>query len=154
MPEEIARETAAGSEQPPRGLASPEFFFLLQRIDRLDEKLSARIDHLEEKLDREVKALSGEIRALDEKLSGEISAERKSKLPDREFNALGGRCGNHPDCRICRGDRDAGDKVEIKQTCRGGRRKKTSASHFSQGQLSAPSPGFPMRGRRGMLSFR
>lgn len=34
MPEEAIREAAATSELP-RGLASPEFFFLLQRIDRL-----------------------------------------------------------------------------------------------------------------------
>ena len=34
----------------PYRVASPEFFFLLQRIDRLDEKLSARIDQVEGKL--------------------------------------------------------------------------------------------------------
>lgn len=55
MPEEASREMAATSEQPPgnespRHLVSQEFFFLLQRIDRLDEKLTGRIDHVEEKL--------------------------------------------------------------------------------------------------------
>lgn len=50
MPEEALKEVAATNE-PPNRLASPEFFFLLQRIDRLDEKLSARIDRVEEKLD-------------------------------------------------------------------------------------------------------
>ncbi len=63
-----------GTSSPPRGLASPEFFFLLQRIDRLDEKLS------------------GEIRALDEKLSGEMKTqearlnERIDRLDDKLSN--------------------------------------------------------------------
>jgi len=75
VPEEALKETAATSE-PPNRLASPEFFFLLQRIDRLDEKLSreikevdlkltARIDNLDEKLSREIKEV--EVR-LDAKL--------------------------------------------------------------------------------------
>ncbi|WP_207707638.1 hypothetical protein [Desulfofundulus thermobenzoicus] len=55
MPEETIKEIAATSEQspgsmPPRGLVSQEFFFLLQRIDRLDEKLSARMDKMDDKL--------------------------------------------------------------------------------------------------------
>lgn len=66
MPEEAIRETAATGE-PPRGLASPEFFFLLQRIDRLDERVNARIDQLDEKLSGEIKT---ETRRLDEKLDG------------------------------------------------------------------------------------
>lgn len=40
-----------------------EFFFLLQRIDRLDEKLSGEIKSLDEKL-------SGEIKSLENKLNG------------------------------------------------------------------------------------
>lgn len=48
MPEEVFKEVAPTSEQPAqestvRNLASPEFFFLLQRIDRLDEKLTDEI---------------------------------------------------------------------------------------------------------------
>lgn len=54
VPEETLREAAAANE-PPGRLASPEFFFLLQRIDRLDEKLSREIreetTRLEAKLD-------------------------------------------------------------------------------------------------------
>lgn len=71
VPEEVAKEIAAANE-PPSRLASPEFFFLLQRIDRLDEKLSARIDALDEKFSREIKEIdakfSGEIKRLDSKL--------------------------------------------------------------------------------------
>lgn len=55
--EETVKEIAATNE-PPRGLASPEFFFLLQRIDRLDEKLSGEI--------------KGEIGRIDQKFTGEI----------------------------------------------------------------------------------
>ncbi|MEW5761871.1 MAG: hypothetical protein AB1776_01560 [Bacillota bacterium] len=88
VPEEVVRETAAAGE-PPRGLIAPEFFFLLQRIDRLDEKFTGAIKALDEKLSGEIKALdekftgaikaldekfTGAIKALDEKLSGEIKA--------------------------------------------------------------------------------
>jgi len=98
MPEDSTKETAATSEPPggSRGrlrLASQEFFFLLQRIDRLDEKLTgeiktiggelksldervnARIDRLDEKLSEEIKAQGVRIDRLDEKLSGEIKAQ-------------------------------------------------------------------------------
>jgi len=60
MPEDVTKETATTSDGGKRTrmrLASEEFFFLLQRIDRLDEKLSGeikaqgeRIDRLDEKL--------------------------------------------------------------------------------------------------------
>lgn len=60
MPEEALKEIAATNE-PPSRLASSEFFFLLQRIDRLDEKLSTRIDRVDEKL-------SGRINRLEEKI--------------------------------------------------------------------------------------
>ena len=46
MSEEAKKETV----EFPYRVASPEFFFLLQRIDQLDEKLSARIDQVEGKL--------------------------------------------------------------------------------------------------------
>lgn len=39
MVEEILRETAAAGE-PPKGLTSSEFFFLLQRADRLGQKFT------------------------------------------------------------------------------------------------------------------
>lgn len=65
VPEEVVKEVAAAGEQPPgrQGLTSQEFFFLLQRIDRVDEKLSG-----------EIKALSAEIKAVNDKLSSEIKA--------------------------------------------------------------------------------
>lgn len=43
------RAEAPGGERP-RGLGLPEFLFLLQRIDRIEDKLIARIDRLEAKL--------------------------------------------------------------------------------------------------------
>ncbi|HCJ79068.1 MAG TPA: hypothetical protein DHV84_03545, partial [Desulfotomaculum sp.] len=55
----------------PYRVASPEFFFLLQRIDRLDEKLSARIDQVDVRIDR-----------LDEKLSARID-QVEGKMSDR-----------------------------------------------------------------------
>ena len=60
VPEEALKEVAAASE-PPNRLVSSEFFFLLQRIDRLDEKLSREIKEVDLKL-------SGRIDNLDEKL--------------------------------------------------------------------------------------
>lgn len=56
MAEESIRETAATGE-PPRNLASPEFFFLLQRIDRLDEKFTGEIRRLEDKFDKKIDSL-------------------------------------------------------------------------------------------------
>jgi tetrahydromethanopterin S-methyltransferase subunit G len=43
--------------EPARRFASDEFFFLLQRIDRLDEKLTARIDAVGEKLTTRIEAV-------------------------------------------------------------------------------------------------
>ena len=61
----------------PYRVASPEFFFLLQRIDRLDEKLSARIDQVEGRIDR-----------LDEKLSARID-QVEGKLKPLIWATLG-----------------------------------------------------------------
>ncbi|MGI9951298.1 hypothetical protein V3F56_02960 [Moorellaceae bacterium AZ2] len=60
MPEEALKEVAATNE-PPNRLASPEFFFLLQRIDRLDEKLSARMDGLDQKLSARIDKVEGKL---------------------------------------------------------------------------------------------
>ncbi len=86
MPEDVTKEIAATSE-PPGGrrtrmrLVSEEFFFLLQRIDRLDEKLSGeikaqgeRIDRLDEKLSGEIKSLDEKIKSLDDKLSNKLNS--------------------------------------------------------------------------------
>lgn len=77
MSEDAAREAAAGNET--RGVASPEFFFLLQRIDRLDEKLSARmeqtnarIDQLEAKIGARIDQTSARIDQLEAKLGTRI----------------------------------------------------------------------------------
>ena len=69
MPEEAIREMAATSEQPPgneppRHLVSQEFFFLLQRIDRLDEKFTERIDRLRTELRQEMGDVKQEISSL------------------------------------------------------------------------------------------
>jgi hypothetical protein len=61
----------------PYRVASPEFFFLLQRIDRLDEKLSARIDQVDVRIDR-----------LDEKLSARID-QVEGKLKPLIWATLG-----------------------------------------------------------------
>ncbi|OIQ07580.1 hypothetical protein [Neomoorella thermoacetica] len=102
MSEEALKEIAATNE-PPNRLASPEFFFLLQRIDRLDEKLSreikevdlklsARIDSLDEKLSARIDGLdekfSREIKEVDLKLSGRIDGLAE-KLENIKFWAIG-----------------------------------------------------------------
>ena len=58
----MAEEAKENVPEFPYRVASPEFFFLLQRMDRLDEKLSDRIDRLEEKLSAEVKSLADELK--------------------------------------------------------------------------------------------
>ncbi|WP_041458783.1 hypothetical protein [Ammonifex degensii] len=55
--EEAKREPRA--EEFPYRVASPEFFFLLQRIDRLDEKLSAEISAVRQEIRQEVASLKG-----------------------------------------------------------------------------------------------
>ncbi|GEA14800.1 RepA / Rep+ protein KID [Moorella sp. E308F] len=84
MPEEVLKEIAATNE-PPNRLASSEFFFLLQRIDRLDEKLSGRVDGLQEKIDRLDEKFSREIKEVDLKLSARIDnvEEKIDRLQDR-----------------------------------------------------------------------
>jgi len=47
--EETQKETASAGE-PPRRLVSGEFFFLLNRIDRLDEKISAKLDDMHKEM--------------------------------------------------------------------------------------------------------
>ncbi|BCV22009.1 hypothetical protein [Moorella sp. Hama-1] len=72
MPEESWREIAATNE-PPHTLASPEFFFLLQRIDRLDEKLTKEIrdgdQRSEERIDAVEQKLTQRIDKMDDKLN-------------------------------------------------------------------------------------
>lgn len=49
MPDEVIKEISATDEKPPggyQGLTSQEFFFLLQRIDRLDERLTGELNNL------------------------------------------------------------------------------------------------------------
>ena len=79
----------------PYRVASPEFFFLLQRIDRLDEKLSARIDQVDTRIDRLDEKLSARIDQvdtridrLDEKLSARID-QVEGKLKPLIWATLG-----------------------------------------------------------------
>jgi len=73
VPEEVAREAAATGDQPPR-MVSPEFFFLLQRIDRLDERLTGEIKALAEKLTGETSGLDQHMREADDRLMAQIRA--------------------------------------------------------------------------------
>jgi DNA repair exonuclease SbcCD ATPase subunit len=84
VPEEALKETAATSE-PPNRLASPEFFFLLQRIDRLDEKLSREIKEVDLKLSARIDSLDEKLYSLDQKLSSRIDRveEKIDRVQDR-----------------------------------------------------------------------
>lgn len=87
MPEDAIEETAAGGEQP-RGIASPEFFFLLQRMDRLDEKLSARIDQTEAKLSARIDQTETKLSARIDQLLQETKQEISS-LKTTMWTAVG-----------------------------------------------------------------
>jgi tetrahydromethanopterin S-methyltransferase subunit G len=76
MSEEAKKDTV--TEFPYR-VASPEFFFLLQRIDRLDEKLTARIDEVDKKL-------TARIDEVDKKLTARIDQVQESLR--QEFRAI------------------------------------------------------------------
>jgi len=69
MSEEARREPA---QEFPYRVASPEFFFLLQRIDRLDEKLTAEIAAVRQEIRTTEMALRGEIAALRKEVSGTL----------------------------------------------------------------------------------
>lgn len=75
---EVKLEAAATGE-PGRRLVPEEFFFLLQRIDRLDEKLALQIAELRAEMRSEVSALRGEMDALRSEMNslrGEINSLR------------------------------------------------------------------------------
>lgn len=76
MPEDSLQEIAATNE-PHHTLASPEFFFLLQRIDKLDETLTKEIKDGVQKLAQEIKEsnqrLENRIDKLDEKFDGKLT---------------------------------------------------------------------------------
>jgi len=55
----------------PNRLASPEFFYLLQRIDGIGEKLTG-----------EIKAVDGRVKAVEEKLTGEIKAVEEKLMSE------------------------------------------------------------------------
>jgi hypothetical protein len=67
--EETKKETV--TEFPYR-VASPEFFFLLQRIDRLDEKLSAKIDQVDEKLSARIDQVEARLNAKIDQVEGRL----------------------------------------------------------------------------------
>ena len=60
MAQEVLRETASTNESS-RGLISQEFFFLLQRMDRLDEKFSAEVKRMDDKFSSEIRRLEGKL---------------------------------------------------------------------------------------------
>jgi hypothetical protein len=70
-----------GPQEFPYRVASPEFFFLLQRIDRLDEKLTAEIASLRQELKATEAGLRQEIKAAEAGLRSEVAAV---------WNSLGG----------------------------------------------------------------
>ncbi|MEW5932082.1 MAG: hypothetical protein AB1816_00660 [Bacillota bacterium] len=65
-----AKLEAAATGESGRRLASEEFFFLLQRIDRLGEKIALQIGELRAEMRSEVSALCGGMSSL----RGEINA--------------------------------------------------------------------------------
>lgn len=73
---EAQPEVAAGGE-PGRRFASDEFFFLLQRIDRLDEKMTARIDAVMARIDAVDGKLTARVDAVDGKLTARIDEVRR-----------------------------------------------------------------------------
>ncbi|GAB6273287.1 MAG: hypothetical protein STSR0004_01500 [Peptococcaceae bacterium] len=87
MSEEAKKDTV--TEFPYR-VASPEFFFLLQRIDRLDEKLTVRIDEVDKKLTARIdevdKKLTARIDEVDKKLTARIDQVQESLR--QEFRAI------------------------------------------------------------------
>lgn len=76
--DEGSNQIAAAGEQPPQGPASPEFFFLVERMDRLEERLCRQIQSVDDKLSQKIEALdrkfTGEIKALDDKFTARIQA--------------------------------------------------------------------------------
>lgn len=78
--DEAIKEVAATREKRPNyRLASQEFFYLVERIDRLDEKLTNKIESLNKSLDTK---LTDEIKSLDTKLTGKIESL------DTKFNTI------------------------------------------------------------------
>jgi len=74
-------------------LTTPEFMFLLQRIDRVEEKLSTRINQVEEKLSTRInqveEKLSARINQVEEKLSARINqVEENLKQDNRALRGL------------------------------------------------------------------
>jgi hypothetical protein len=57
-------------------LTSPEFLFLLQRMDNLEAKLYARIDSLESKLDAKIDRLETTFKDEIAKVRGDVSGVR------------------------------------------------------------------------------
>lgn len=73
-------------------MSSSEFLFLLQRMDRLDEKLTAEIRALGDRLTTDMKALDGKLTAEMKALDGKVTSELKhqdDKLSSIRFWAIG-----------------------------------------------------------------
>ncbi len=63
-------------------LTTPEFMYLLQRVDRLDEKFTSRIDSLDVKFTGRIENLSDRIDRLDEKFTNKIDGLRQEVKQD------------------------------------------------------------------------
>lgn len=72
----VTQETKENASDFPYRVASLEFFFLLQRIDRLDEKLSAEITGLRQEFREEMNGLRQEFRGEMNGLRQEVSGVR------------------------------------------------------------------------------
>jgi tetrahydromethanopterin S-methyltransferase subunit G len=79
MSEEAKKETV----EFPYRVASPEFFFLLQRIDRLDEKLSARIDQVNTRIDQVETKLSARIDQINNRID-QVEAKLSARIDQVE----------------------------------------------------------------------
>jgi len=72
-----AKLEAAATGEPGRRLVSEEFFFLLQRIDRLDEKIALQIGELRAEMRGEVSALRSEMSSLRGEMNAALSGIRR-----------------------------------------------------------------------------
>jgi len=82
----VAEEAKREQQAPefPYRVASPEFFFLLQRIDRLDEKFTGLFAALDAKLAGEIAAVRQEVREVRQEIREEFKDLREEFRDLRE----------------------------------------------------------------------
>lgn len=71
-------------------LTTPEFMYLLQKVDRLDEKFTGRIDNLSNRIDNLDEKFTSRINGLDEKFTGRIDklSNRIDNLDEKFTNKI------------------------------------------------------------------